>query len=84
MCDFIDQKWGDDALLGMIHSYADRKTTEEAIQANLHESPAAFDKEFVAWLDSRTGNHVEAFCRLEKRNEDRCNRRISKLGSLTM
>jgi len=26
------QEVGDDALLGMIHSFADRKTTEEAIQ----------------------------------------------------
>ena len=66
MCDFIDEKWGDDALLGMIHSYADRKTTEEAIQANLHESPAAFDKEFMAWLDSRTANTLKHFADWKK------------------
>src|SRR3954447_20942643 len=50
MCDFIGKKWGDEALLGMIHSYAARKTTPEAIEENLHESAAAFDKEFSAWL----------------------------------
>ncbi len=66
ICDFIDQKWGDDALLGMIHSYADRKTTEEAIEANLHESPSALDKEFMAWLGSQTGETVKHFADWKK------------------
>ncbi len=61
ICDFISEKWGDDAILGMIHSYAARKTTAEAIQDNLHESPSAFDKEFCAWLDRKTGNTVRHF-----------------------
>jgi len=61
ICDFISQKWGDRALLGMIRSYAARRTTDEAMQANLHESPAAFDKEFIAWLDGQTANTVKHF-----------------------
>ncbi len=61
MCDFITEKWGDAATLGMIHSYAARKTTAEAIQDNLHESPAAFDKEFLAWLDRQTSKAVKNF-----------------------
>ena len=61
MCDFIAQKWGDDAFLGMMRSYAARKTTEQVIQENLHESPAAFDGEFSAWLDGQTGNTVKHF-----------------------
>jgi predicted Zn-dependent protease len=61
ICDFIAQKWGDGALLGMIHSYAARKTTAEAIQDNLHESADAFDKEFNTWLDAKTGNTVRHF-----------------------
>jgi cellulose synthase operon protein C len=59
--DFISQKWGDGAVLGMVHSYAARKTTEEAIQANLHVSPADFDKQFFAWLDQQTGETVKHF-----------------------
>jgi cellulose synthase operon protein C len=59
--DFISQKWGDGAALGMIHSYAARKTTEEAMQANLHLSAAAFDKEFLAWLEPQTANTVKHF-----------------------
>jgi len=58
MCDYIAQRWGDDALLGMIHSYAARKSTAEAIQDNLHESAASFDKDFAAWLDGKTGKTV--------------------------
>ena len=54
MCDYIAERWGDDALLGMIHSFGDRKTTEQAIQENLHESPEQFDKDFSAWLDKQT------------------------------
>jgi len=45
----------------MIHSYAARKTTAEAIDDNLHESADALDKEFNAWLDAKTGNTVKHF-----------------------
>jgi tetratricopeptide (TPR) repeat protein len=45
----------------MIHSYAARKSTADAIRDNLHETPEAFDKEFLAWLDQRTGNTVRHF-----------------------
>ncbi|HEX3685487.1 MAG TPA: tetratricopeptide repeat protein [Bryobacteraceae bacterium] len=61
MCDYIAQRWGNDALLGMIHSYAARKTTPEAIEENLHESAAAFDEDFQAWLDQKTANTVRHF-----------------------
>ncbi len=61
ICDYIAQKWGSDALLGMIHSYAARKSTADAIEDNLHESADAFDKDFSAWLDQKTGNTVRHF-----------------------
>jgi len=61
ICDFVSQKWGDDALLGMIHSYADRKTTEEAIQINLHESAASLDKQFMDWIGAQTAETVKHF-----------------------
>ncbi|MBV9406621.1 MAG: tetratricopeptide repeat protein [Acidobacteriaceae bacterium] len=61
ICDYIAQKWGNDAILGMIHSYAAHRTTAEAIDVNFHESPEAFDKEFAAWLDQKTGNTVGHF-----------------------
>ncbi len=61
ICDYISEKWGDDALVGMIHSYAARKTTADAIEDNLHESAAAFDSAFSAWLEGQTGNTVRHF-----------------------
>lgn len=61
ICDYISQKWGDDAILGMVHSYAARKTTAEAIQDNLHEPADAFNRDFQAWLDQQTGETVRHF-----------------------
>lgn len=61
ICDYITQKWGNDAVLGIVHSYAARKTTPEAIQDNLHESADAFDHGFQTWLDQQTGETVRHF-----------------------
>jgi tetratricopeptide (TPR) repeat protein len=61
ICDFVSQKWGDGALLGMIRSYADRKTTEQAIAENLHENAPAFDKDFMAWFEPQTASTVKHF-----------------------
>ncbi len=61
MCDYIADRWGDSALLAIIHSYAAHKTTAEAIQDNLHESPEAFDKDFQTWLYKKTENIVTHF-----------------------
>jgi cellulose synthase operon protein C len=70
ICDYISSRFGDDALLGMIHSYASRKTTAEAIVDNLHQTPEAFDKDFRAWLDSRTGETVKHFAEWKKGIEE--------------
>src|ERR1035437_6373045 len=61
ICDYIAERWGSDALLGMVHSFAELKTTPEAIEANLHESPEQFDKDYAAWLDKRVGATVKNF-----------------------
>jgi tetratricopeptide (TPR) repeat protein len=61
ICDYISQHWGDDALLGMVHSFAALKTTPEAIQANLHVSPEEFDKQYAEWLDQKVGTTVANF-----------------------
>ena len=55
ICDYIQERWGADALLGMVHSFAERKTTPEAVQENLHLTPADFDKQYGEWLDKRIG-----------------------------
>jgi cellulose synthase operon protein C len=59
--DYIHERWGEDAILGMVKSYAALKTTPQAIEANLHESPEQFDKDYAAWLDKRIGMTVANF-----------------------
>jgi tetratricopeptide (TPR) repeat protein len=61
ICDYIGERWGNEALLGMVHSFAALKTTPEAIQDNLHESPEQFDKDYAAWLDKHIGPTVANF-----------------------
>jgi tetratricopeptide (TPR) repeat protein len=61
ICDYIAQKWGDDAILGIVHSYAARKTTEEAVQDNLHLSIDDFNHAFQSWLDQQTAETVRHF-----------------------
>ncbi|HXE12717.1 MAG TPA: tetratricopeptide repeat protein [Bryobacteraceae bacterium] len=61
MCDYISERWGESKLLDMVHSFGDRKTTEQVIRENLQESPAQFDKDFLAWLDKQTADTVQHF-----------------------
>jgi cellulose synthase operon protein C len=55
ICDFIKSHWSEDNLLDMVHSYAQRKTTPEVIQADLGLAPEEFDKQYLAWLNQRYG-----------------------------
>ena len=61
MCDFIQERWGADALLGMVGSFAAVKTTPDAIRDNLKLSPEEFDKAYVAWLEKRVGGEPAQF-----------------------
>ena len=59
--DYIKDRWGDDKILDMVHSYAELKTTPEAIQQNLGMSPEEFDKEFLEWLYKDLGKTAASF-----------------------
>jgi len=61
ICDYIHERWGDDALMGMVHSFAAKKSTAEAIDASLHVSPEQFDESYKVWLNKRTGETVRNF-----------------------
>ncbi len=61
ICDYINEKWGWDKLLGMMHDYAETKPTPEVIQHNLGISAEQFDKEFLEWLDKQTKKTVAGF-----------------------
>jgi cellulose synthase operon protein C len=61
ICDYVHSHWGEEKLLDMVHSYADRKTTPEVIQSDLGVSPEEFDKQYLAWLDQRYGTMAANF-----------------------
>lgn len=58
ICEFIKEKWGEDKLLAMVHSYAKLLTTPQVFEENLGLAPEDFDKQFLAWIDHKYG--VEA------------------------
>lgn len=61
ICDYIQERWGNQKLLDMVHSFAQRKTTAEAIQQDLGMTPADFDKQFQAWLYQGLGDVPQNF-----------------------
>ncbi|MFZ0978613.1 MAG: tetratricopeptide repeat protein [Candidatus Acidiferrales bacterium] len=61
ICDYIQDRWGADKLLDMVHSYAALKATPEVIQENLGTTPEEFDKEFQAWLYKGVQQTVDNF-----------------------
>jgi cellulose synthase operon protein C len=61
ICDYIKSHWSEDKLLDMVHSYAQRKTTPEVIQADLGVSPEEFDKQYLQWINQRYGTMAANF-----------------------
>ena len=61
ICDFVEERWGEDKLLDMVHSYADLKTTPQAIQQNLGLAPEEFDKQYLAWIEHKYGSEAAHF-----------------------
>jgi tetratricopeptide (TPR) repeat protein len=61
ICNFIEQKWGYDKLIAMVHDYAALKTTPDVIELEFKMKPEEFDRQFIAWLDSLTKRTVDGF-----------------------
>ena len=61
ICDFINERWGWDSILAMMHAFAARKSTPEVVEQVLKLKPEAFDKEFMAWLDKSVNPVVANF-----------------------
>jgi hypothetical protein len=61
ICDFIQERWGAETLVDMVHAFADLKPTPEVIQQSLGLAPAAFDEQFMAWLYENAGPIVTRF-----------------------
>ena len=61
ICDYIQERWGADKLLDMVHSYAKLTSTPEVIRQNLGMAAEAFDKQFLEWLDRDVGQTAANF-----------------------
>jgi tetratricopeptide (TPR) repeat protein len=61
ICDYIQSRWGEGKLLDMVHSFAQLKTTPEAIEQDLNMAPEEFDKQFDEWLDRDVGKVAASF-----------------------
>jgi tetratricopeptide (TPR) repeat protein len=61
ICDYIKERWSDDKLLEMAHSFAESKTTSEVIQKDLQMPPKEFDEAYIAWLEKRVGQTATNF-----------------------
>ena len=70
ICDYIKSHWSEGKLLDMVHSYAQRKTTPEVIEADLGVSPEEFDKQYLQWLDKNYGAQAASFDQTRKALEE--------------
>jgi tetratricopeptide (TPR) repeat protein len=61
MCDFIAEKWGEQKLLDMVHSFAKLMSTLDVVQQDLGLAPSDLDKQFLAWIDKKYGAEASHF-----------------------
>ena len=61
ICDFITEKWGEEKLLDMVHSYAKLQTTTQVVEQDLGLAPEQFDKQYLAWINGRYGAEAAQF-----------------------
>jgi tetratricopeptide (TPR) repeat protein len=60
-CDFLKEKWGEEKLLDMVHSYAKLQTTPQVIEQDLGLAPEEFDKQYLAWIGQKYGREATHF-----------------------
>ena len=78
ICNFIDQKWGYDKLLAMIHDFAELTPTVQVIDKEFKLKPEEFDRQFFAWLDSQTKTTIDGFDEWKKQLRDISNKAKAK------
>ncbi len=61
ICDFIGEKFGEDKLLNMVHSFAKLQTTPQAIEQNLNLSADEFDQQYAAWINGKYATEAAHF-----------------------
>ncbi len=61
LCDFVKEKWGEEKLLEMVHSFAKLQTTSQVIEQDLGVTAEEFDKQYVAWIGKKYGTEAAHF-----------------------
>jgi len=61
ICDYIQERWGADKLLDMVHAFARLTSTPDVIRNVLGLAPEEFDKQFLDWLNKDVGETVANF-----------------------
>ena len=61
ICDYINEKWGWDTLLAMLHDFGAGEETAAVVRKELKIEPEEFDKRFLAYVEADTKNAVSQF-----------------------
>jgi tetratricopeptide (TPR) repeat protein len=61
ICDYINEKWGWDTLLAMLHDFGAGEDTVSVVRKELKIEPAEFDQRFLAYVEADTKNVVDHF-----------------------
>jgi tetratricopeptide (TPR) repeat protein len=59
ICDYINEKWGWDTLLAMLHDFGAGEDTASVVRKELKIEPDEFDKRFFAYVEADTKNAVD-------------------------
>lgn len=59
--DYISERWGEGKILDMLHEFAKNRPTVEVVKDQLGMEPAAFDKDFLAYIAKETNLPVKNF-----------------------
>ncbi|HEY1342186.1 MAG TPA: hypothetical protein VGF59_31980, partial [Bryobacteraceae bacterium] len=61
ICDYINDKWGWDTLLGMLHDFGEGMDTPSVIRKELKSEPEEFDKQFFATVETENKKTIDGF-----------------------
>lgn len=61
ICDYINDKWGWDTLLAMLHDFGAGEETREVVRKELKIEPEEFDKQFLEFVENDTRKVVDNF-----------------------
>ena len=79
ICHFIEDKYGFDAVLGMLRGYKEKKKTPEILLSVLKLSEADFDREFNSYISGKIDKYVK---NLESGWKDKSSSQLSKEETL--